>query len=179
MYVDILILSHLVVRPSHGYEIKKSVERILGSGFAMNNNLLYPALRRFEEMGAVEREIERQEGKPDRHVYRATELGAAILQDMLREFPAQTAHNDAEFQTRVAFFGSLEPEDRLRILKTREEVLKTRLEHLSKMSPKAQNSDERSYAERVIELRRGQAQHELEWIGELAREVKEQRPRVS
>jgi hypothetical protein len=79
----------------------------------------------------------------------------------------------------VAFFGSLEPEDRLRILKTREEVLKTRLEHLSKMSPKAQNSDERSYAERVIELRRGQAQHELEWIGELAREVKEQRPRVS
>ena len=175
MYVDILILSHLVDRPGHGYQIKKSVERILGSGFTMNNNLLYPALKRFEEMGAVEREIERQEGKPDRHVYRATELGAAIRQDMLREFPAQAAHNDAEFQTRVAFFDSLEPEDRLRILKTREEVLKTRLEHLSRMNPKAEDSYEHPYAERVVEFQRRQAQQELEWIGELAREVEEER----
>ena len=68
-YVDILILQNLIARPAHGYEIKKSVERIMGGAFAVNNNVLYPALRRFEEMGAVEREVVHQEGKPDRHVY--------------------------------------------------------------------------------------------------------------
>src|SRR5215208_3338953 len=55
-YVDILILQNLIARPAHGYEIKKSVERIMGGAFAVNNNVLYPALRRFEEMGAVEAE---------------------------------------------------------------------------------------------------------------------------
>jgi len=75
---------------------------------------------------------------------------------MPREFPAQAAHNDAGFQTRVAFFGSLEPEDWLQILKTRQEVPKIRLEHLSRMSPKAEGSDEHPYAERVVEFQRGQ-----------------------
>jgi DNA-binding PadR family transcriptional regulator len=74
-YVDILILQNLIARPAHGYEIKKSVERIMGGAFAVNNNVLYPALRRLEEMGAVEKEVARQEGKPGRHVYRATEQG--------------------------------------------------------------------------------------------------------
>lgn len=54
-YVDILILRNLVARPAHGYEIKKGVERVLGGAFAINNNVLYPALRRFEEIGAIEK----------------------------------------------------------------------------------------------------------------------------
>ena len=54
MYFDILMLRVLAEGPRHGYEIKKSVERILG-GRSINNNVLYPALRRFEEQGAIER----------------------------------------------------------------------------------------------------------------------------
>ena len=167
MYADILILSNLVHRPSYGYEIKKRVQSILGQDSAINNNHLYPALRRFEEMGAVEKEVEPQEGKPDRHVYRATDLGREILRELLREFTPQMALNGAEFQVRVAFFGSLEPEDRLRILGAREKVLRRRLEHLLSVTPDAQGSVQHPYATQVVEFQKGQVQHELEWIGEL------------
>jgi DNA-binding PadR family transcriptional regulator len=173
LYRDILILSNLVHRPSYGYEIKKSVQSILGQDSAINNNQLYPALRRFEEMGAVEKEVERQEGKPDRHVYRATDLGREILRELLREFTPQMALNDAEFQVRVAFFGSIEPEERLRILSAREEVLRRRLEHLLGVTRDAQGSEQYPYATQVVEFQKVQVQHELKWLGELtAREIR-------
>jgi DNA-binding PadR family transcriptional regulator len=173
LYRDILILSNLVHRPSYGYEIKKSVQSILGQDSAINNNHLYPALRRFEEMGAVEKEVERQEGKPDRHVYRATDLGREILRELLREFTPQMALNDAEFQVRVAFFGSIEPEERLRILSAREEVLRRRLEHLLGVTRDAQGSEQYPYATQVVEFQKVQVQHELKWLGELtAREIR-------
>jgi len=54
VYFDILMLRVLADEPQHGYEIKKRVERILG-GRSINNNVLYPALRRFGEQGAIER----------------------------------------------------------------------------------------------------------------------------
>ena len=170
-YVDILILQNLIARPAHGYEIKKSVERIMGGAFAVNNNVLYPALRRFEEMGAVEREVVHQEGKPDRHVYRATELGEEVLGELLREFLPEVAHNDAEFQVRVAFFGLLEAEERLEILDARREYLEGLLDHLCVVRPQAEGS-EHAYAAKVVEFQRSAVEHELAWISSLAEEVR-------
>ena len=48
MYFDILMLRVLADQERHGYEIKKQVERILG-GRSINNNVLYPALRKYED----------------------------------------------------------------------------------------------------------------------------------
>ena len=170
-YVDILILQNLVVRPAHGYEIKKSVERIMGGAFVVNNNVLYPALRRFEEMGAVEKEVVRQEGKPDRHVYRATELGEEVLGELLREFPPEVAHNHAEFQVRVAFFALLDAEERLKVLDARREFLEGLLDHLRVVSPRAEDS-EHAYPAKVVEFQRSSVEHELTWISGLADEVR-------
>ncbi len=170
-YVDILILRNLVARPAHGYEIKKSVERIMGSAFAVNNNVLYPALRRLEQMGAVEKEVVRQEGKPDRHVYRATELGREVLEELVREFPPEVARNDAEFQVRVAFFGLLEPEERLKILDTRRAFLEELLAHLRAVGPRAEGSADAACAAKVVEFQRSAVEHELAWISGLANEV--------
>ncbi len=50
-YVEILILRRLRSGPAHGYELRKRVEQT--TGFVLHNNSLYPALRRFEEAGAV------------------------------------------------------------------------------------------------------------------------------
>ena len=170
-YVDILILQNLVARPAHGYEIKKSVERIMGGAFVVNNNVLYPALRRFEEMGAVEKEVVREEGKPDRHVYRATELGEEILGELLREFPPEVARSDAEIQVRVALFGLLEPKERLKILDARREFLEGLLDHLRVVGPQAEDS-ENVYAAKVVEFQRSAVGHELAWISGLAEEVR-------
>lgn len=49
VFAEILILGQLLSGPKHGYEIKKDVQETLGEAFEINNNLLYPALRRFLE----------------------------------------------------------------------------------------------------------------------------------
>jgi len=169
VYVEILILAHLAHRPRHGYEIKKDVGRILGGAVTLNNNQLYPALKRFEEMGAVSREVERQLGKPDRHVYRLTEVGMEVLQGFLREFPADLARDEAEFLTRVGFFDLLDPAARQDILLSRQTALEDRLRHFGQMAADAE-SDEHRYGMRIIEFTCRQVRQELAWIAELCGE---------
>jgi len=169
VYIDILILAELSSRPYHGYELKRQVEWILGE--ALNSNHLYPALRRFEEMGAVSHEVERQSGRPDRHVYHLTERGKDVLQALLRDFSPDLARHDNEFQTRVAFFHLLDPAARLAILMTRREVLEQRLQHRQQALALAREYPHITYAHSLLDLQLRQIQQELEWMATLIQEV--------
>jgi DNA-binding PadR family transcriptional regulator len=174
MFVDILILAQLDARPSHGYDIKKQTQSIVfGSTYTINNNMLYPALRRFEEMGAVVREVERQTGRPDRHIYHLTDLGREVLYEMLREFPPDLAVDDSEFLVRVSMFDRLDRDARLEILKTRQTVVRRNRDHLTQMHTLTQSEQHRDQrqASRVLGFLESQTQHELEWIDELIRET--------
>ncbi len=173
MYVEIIILAILDTRPQHGYEIKKNVEQVHAPEFTLNNGQLYPALRRFEEMGAIEREVERQQGKPDRHIYRLTDLGREILHDMVCEFPPELARNEIEFVVRVAFFDHLEPEERLHILARREAVLRQSLDHHARIRAmeEAEHGLLSPFASSTMTFRQQRTQHELEWIEEMRRNM--------
>jgi DNA-binding PadR family transcriptional regulator len=173
MYVDILLLAELTSQPYHGYELKRQVERILGGTVTINANQLYPALRRFEEMGAVSRAVERQLGKPDRHIYSLTERGWEVLRDLLQDFPPTIARSDAEFGSRVAYFHLLEPPARLAILTTREEVLRQHLRHLEQSQQLVGKNDDSQwfYVAQFLLFQRQQLQHELAWLNTLIRKV--------
>lgn len=173
MYVDILILAILTERPQHGYEIKKNVGQVLGTEFSLNNGILYPTLRRFEEMGAIERKIERQQGKPDRHIYHMTALGNDILHDLLCEFPPEVAHNDTEFVVRVAFFDLLEPRERLDILAARRVFLRHSLDHHGQIRAMvdAEKLPIPPYAQRVMAFQERQTRDELAWVEELTHSI--------
>jgi DNA-binding PadR family transcriptional regulator len=171
MYTDILILAHLVQQPYHGYELKRQVESVGGN---LNNNQLYPKLRQFEEMGAITREVERQAGRPDRHIYRLTDLGIEVLQTMLQDFPPDLAGNDGEFLTRVAFFHLIEPDARRVILLTRQEALQRRMQQHRQYQALVEseaNSSPTHYPLSVLALQQQQLQLELDWIATLLEEV--------
>jgi DNA-binding PadR family transcriptional regulator len=175
VYVDILILANLTFRPQHGYEIKKSVEQVHGPDFMLNNGMLYPTLRRFEEMGAIEREVERQQGKPDRHIYHLTALGREILHDLLVEFPPEVARGQNEFLVRVSFFDQLEPHERRAILAAREAVLSSQLANHERILAMVER--ERlpmpAYAQHTLTFQTQQVQRELDWIADLLRDASE------
>jgi DNA-binding PadR family transcriptional regulator len=161
-YVDVLILRHLARTPAHGYQLRKHVEA--STGFVMHNNSLYPALRRFEEAGAVVKMAEPQQGRPARHVYEITGAGRELLHELLTELPADAAGDEAEFFCRLAQFGLLQPHERLAVLDARDAAVLARLEHLRTLSETA--NDERwgsSVTEELI--RRGEA--ERDWLAEL------------
>ena len=171
MYTDILILVMLSNGPMHGYEIKKRVEQVLGGSVSLNNKVLYPALKRFEEMNAVQREVVRQEGKPDRHIYRITDHGRELMQMLLQDTSPEILRNDAEFLVRVSLFEQIEPKARLEILRTRAEIASKKIAHTQEMKMLAQEHRADSFAEEVIAFHEQQELRELEWIRSLMRKI--------
>ncbi|MCL6458203.1 MAG: PadR family transcriptional regulator [Gorillibacterium sp.] len=134
MYMDILILSQLMQSPKHGYEIKKNVGFILGKSNTINNNYLYPTLKKFEEMGAVDKELEVQDNKPNRHIYAITDLGREVFYELLNEFPEEYATNQNEIYNRLAFFELLNNSMKHQLIKYRKTFLEENLAHLESLS---------------------------------------------
>lgn len=179
MYSEILILAMLRSGPRHGYDIKKDVERALGGTVSLNNKTLYLALKRFEEIGAVTRQVISQEGKPNRHLYQLTERGIELLQAYLQDFPPSQAASEAEFFTRVAFFDLLEAEEREAILTRRLAYLEGCLSYLQTMQQMADAEDcaptmgiSMSNARRVLTFHLQRVRHEYQWIATWLEEMR-------
>src|SRR6185295_8286015 len=165
MYSEILILAMLRQRPQHGYELKKCIELALGGTVSLNNKVLYPALKHFEETGIVLRHVVPQEGKPNRHIYHLTERGIELLHTYLCDFPPEQAANEAEFFTRVAFFEHLNLEERQDILQKRLAHLEGQLAYLRNLQQLAVEAHATVDAQqRVLAFHIGQIGSEYQWI---------------
>src|SRR6266536_707202 len=171
MYSEILILAMLRQGKRHGYEIKKDIDRALGGMVSLNNKTLYLALKRFEEMGDVTRQVIQQTGKPNRHLYDLTEHGIEVLQALLRDFGPEQAGSDPEFFTRVSFFDFLEVPERKAILGERLAYLQRGLEYLHSLQQMAEEDEDcakivslPSHAKRVLTFHTKRIRDEYEWI---------------
>jgi DNA-binding PadR family transcriptional regulator len=161
-YIEIMILRHLTRRPAHGYELRKRVERTVG--VRLNNNSLYPALKRFEDAGAVTRTEQSQAGKPARNVYALTATGRDMLHDMLADLPPEQAGDDNEFLARLGQFSLLSPDERLSVLDARHEAVTKRYAHFVAMH---ELSDAERWASAVTGELARRAAGELDWLAEL------------
>jgi DNA-binding PadR family transcriptional regulator len=171
VWVDVLLLSQLARRPSHGYELRRRVEA--ATGIKLHNNSLYPALRRFGEAGAVTRSLEPQEGRPPRHVYTLTDVGRELLHDQLADLPDELAGDEAEFLARLAGFGRLTPPERRGVLAARGRVLaerRTRLAGLAEAAaPGADTDTADPWAALVLDEVLRRIREEQAWLERLAR----------
>src|SRR6266702_2766030 len=179
MYSEILILAMLRPGPRHGYDIKKDIERALGGTVTLNNKTLYLTLKRFEEVGAVTRQVVPQEGKPNRHLYQLTERGIELLQASLRDFPTSQATSEAEFFTRVAFFDLLETHEREAILTKRLAYLEGCLSYLQSMQHMADSEEcvptmgiSMTNAQRVLAFHTWHIRDEYQWIATWLEEMR-------
>ncbi|MFI5798697.1 PadR family transcriptional regulator [Streptomyces sp. NPDC051677] len=114
-------MAELARGPRHGYELRREIEA--ATGHTLSNNSLYPRLRQFVAAAAVLRRAEEHEGTPPRHIYSITDVGRELLHDMLAELPEDTGDNAREFMARLVHFDWLTPEEQLRILDARDNIL--------------------------------------------------------
>jgi len=163
-YIEILILRRLRSGPAHGYELRKRVEQT--TGFVLHNNSLYPALKRFEEAGAVTKSAEPQPGRPPRLVYTLTEVGHELLHDMLADLPPDQAADPAEFMARLGQFSLINSAERAVVLAARTRAVREQLAHFEAMRDLAVAHAERWGALATGEMIRGH-QRELAWLAEL------------
>ncbi|MCA1194303.1 MULTISPECIES: PadR family transcriptional regulator [unclassified Saccharopolyspora] len=162
MWIDVLLLAHLAKEPSHGYELRKRVEE--GTGFALSNNSLYPALRRFTEAAAVTRSAEPQVGRPPRNVYTITEVGRELLHDMLAELPAELAADEPEFLARLAHFDWLTADERLGVVESRRCALRQRRDRLSALTRNGASA----WGQEALDESLRRLRAELDWLDGIA-----------
>jgi len=84
------ILSLLVEKPRHGYDIIKSIEELSSGVWRPAPGALYPTLRGLEEEGLVESRIEAS-GRRRRRTYSITRRGLLYLVERTREIRSRSA----------------------------------------------------------------------------------------
>ena len=101
------ILGLLSMGPMSGYDIKKKFEQIASNFWNESYGQIYPILKRLNNEGLATRSIEKQMGKPDRHIYKLTGKGNAELMGWLRE-PVDQHVGRHEILLKL-FFGPMIP----------------------------------------------------------------------
>src|SRR5579872_7158276 len=175
-YIEILILRRLRSGPAHGYELRKRVEQT--TGVVLHNNSLYPALKRFEEAGAVTKTAQPQDGRPPRLVYTLTEVGHELLHDLLADLPPDQAADESEFLARLGQFSLLSSAERAVVLAARTRAVQTQLAHYKAMGDLAAEHGERWGALATAELIRRHSR-ELAWLAELGELAARDDPQAS
>lgn len=123
--IDILILGVLRNGPVHGYELKQRVQR--PTLRPLSNNSLYPLLRRFEERGAVTKQVQTTQGRPARNTYAITAAGHALFHELITTLPPDEAGREEDFLLRVGFFAEMTSSERLGVLSARDAALEEQI----------------------------------------------------
>lgn len=165
MTVEIYALSVLRNGPVHGYELKRRVRR--PSIAPVNNNTLYPALRRLEQAGAVTKTVEPQEGKPARNVYEITPAGRDLLLELVSTLPPELAADDEEFLLRVSFFDELGAPARHAVLSSRRDVVQAALTQVRDLLADAPPDPARAWRRRAQDQLVERLEQELAWVAVL------------
>lgn len=97
------ILGLLGMGPRSGFDIKKESEEVLGHFWHESYGHIYPILRRLHRDGLVDKRVQEQSGRPNRHIYSITEDGLAELREWLVS-PVEVTPPRNELLLKV-FFG--------------------------------------------------------------------------
>lgn len=164
--LEIAILGLLKERAMHGYELKKRLSYMLGHFWTISYGSLYPALKRMEKSGSIERAYSVKEKTRNRNVYRVTPRGETSFMRMLTENVTVASLADTEkFDLRMAFFQYLDPETRLRLLEMRRGLLEEQVEKFKVY--RSTNKDEDLYRTGLMRHKVSQVKSDIRWLDRL------------
>lgn len=166
--IEMALLGVLKDRAMHGYELKKQLNAQLGQFWQVSYGSLYPAIKRLEKSGAVERVFAHEGVKRRLNIYRITPYGEELFDRMIAE---HSAVDDARFSIKMAFFRYMESSERVELLERRRAYLTERLADLRiKLRTYKERID--AYTYRLMEHGVDTTTADLEWVDRLIAEEK-------
>jgi DNA-binding PadR family transcriptional regulator len=119
------VLSYLVQRPMHPYELSKTLrDHGDARSIKFNHGSLYMVVRQLAKAGLiVEQETTREGLRPERTVYALTDEGRAELKDWLRELIEVPRHEYPGFVAALSLIAALPPDEAVRLLGNRANAL--------------------------------------------------------
>lgn len=132
-----VILGLLTQEELSGYDIKRVLEERLIGFWDESFGQIYPVLQSLEEEGLAIRRIYHQDGKPDRHAYKATAKGAEAVKQWLSK--ASSPQKDrVEALVKLHLGSLLSPAENRRMLEAFREEQAERLDALRAAEAKLQ-----------------------------------------
>ncbi|MFZ5648978.1 MAG: PadR family transcriptional regulator [Bacillota bacterium] len=174
------ILGLLSYRPMTGYNLKEIFDNSISHFWHAHLSQIYRELSKMEENGLVTSEIQRQEGRPDRKVYRITPRGEEKFQSWLLSFPRNLAlrYND-EFLLRLYFGGRINRDEIIYQITTYKKEIESKLKHFESLyrviedfSRKAGGPRDRIYWELTLDLGIALLKTNLDWIEKSIEKIK-------
>ena len=134
MDVEMMILGFLMSGPKTGYRLKNISGKML-MFYSITLNQIYPALRKLEEGGHIQKEIVVQSGKPNKNVYSITESGRDYFRKKLTA-PPVPVDVTLPFLVRVFYFRFL---DQATVIQEFEKEIQSIEEQMGDLDPARSN----------------------------------------
>jgi len=170
---SLTVLCLLRVKPMHPYEMQRLIREWHKDEFLdLKRGSLYHAIERLSKDGLIEAiETSRQGRRPERTVYRLTDVGALAVIDWLCELLAKPRHEATQFFAALSFLPHLTPQIAMDQLQTRARLLEAEIAAfgnvLQTMAPKIGR-----LVLVEVEYARAMRQAELEWVKSLENEIR-------
>ncbi len=111
------ILGILAQGPCSGYGIKNKIEEEISHFWHESYGQIYPTLKQLHSDGLVIKAIERQEKRPNRHIYTITDAGYEALLEWLRQ-PVELQPDRIEILLKLFFGRNLTMKENIQHLET-------------------------------------------------------------
>jgi DNA-binding PadR family transcriptional regulator len=111
MDVQSVLLGFLMKTSMTGYDLKKVFSMSFSYFSGLSYGSIYPALKKMEKQGLISKQLEIQDGAPNRKVYTITQAGKSAFLDALRSpLPFEMPKNT--FLMKLFFFAYLPQDER-------------------------------------------------------------------
>ena len=128
MEKKLLLLGLLRRQEMHGYQLNEFIDNNLSLCTDLKKPTAYYLLDKMAADGWISAASEQEGNRPPRRVYRLTEAGEAIFQQLLRENLAQYSPVNFSGDIGLAFLDWLAPEEALPLLTAQKQQAAERLE---------------------------------------------------
>ncbi|WP_329590309.1 PadR family transcriptional regulator [Streptomyces sp. NBC_01362] len=164
--LELAILGFLYEQPLHGYELKRRVAHLTGHVRPIADGTLYPAIKRLERAGWLERRTEPGSRAAPRHTLTLTGPGREELRRRLREADEVDISDENRWFTVLAFLRHLSsPAEQA-------DVLRRRLAFLAEPSsffyegerPLDAESFDDPFRRGLLRIARATSEAELDWL---------------
>ena len=111
MDVQSVLLGFLMHSSLTGYDLRKAFSMSFSFFSGLSYGSIYPSLKKMESRGLISKQVEIQDGAPNRKVYTITEAGKKVFLETLKS-PFVPEQPRSTFLMRLFFFAYLRPEER-------------------------------------------------------------------
>ena len=156
-----ILLGTLMSGSKHGYEILRFLETEMKSTWYVSSSQLYTLLKKIEQEGLLQSEVEKQETLPLRRIFSLTNSGEKLFLDWVHSPTEHVRDFRTEFMAKIFFFYRLGLKGGPELIKAQVQVL----EDLRGKIKSKQKKEKDPYNRLVLGSKLATIQTWLQWLG--------------